>query len=142
MIIPSPCKEENRPAERVKMTWFPVSNVVGLDSLKFLHVACGLESRIGQGRTRPNLTGMEGRSRSFLPSIASEETRLGQTGMEALKPDDDRGRNETCGLKRSIRLVTLLLSRDKIGMMGGTGRWCANLLRIYHCDVLIGHSDS
>ena len=47
MIIPSPRKGEDRPAERVKMTWCPRSNVVGLDSLKFLHVACGVENRPG-----------------------------------------------------------------------------------------------
>ena len=80
----------------------PGSNVARLDSLEFSHVACGLELRICQGQTQSNLAGMEGMSCSFLPSIASEET-----GMEALKADDDHVRDETRGLKRLNRLVLL-----------------------------------
>lgn len=94
------------------MTWCPGSNVAGPDSLKFLQVACGLKSRICQGRTQSNLAGMEGMSCSFLPSIASEEMGLGKMGMEVLKPDDDHVRDETRGLKRSIKLA-LLPSRNR-----------------------------
>lgn len=56
MIVPSPRKGENRPTGRAEMSWCPGSNVAGLDTLKFLHVACGLESRMCQGRVQSNLT--------------------------------------------------------------------------------------
>lgn len=61
------------------MTLCPRSDVAGLDGLKFLHVACGLESGMCRDRIQSNLTVMEGISHSFLLFIAWEEAELGPT---------------------------------------------------------------
>ena len=76
------------------MTWYPGSDVAGLDSLKFLHVACGLEPRMCQDQTQSNLRVTEGRLHSSLLFIASEEVAF-EGQCPSWRPNDDRIQGET-----------------------------------------------